>query len=91
MQSDKASAIWGQDLASELLAEGMKIEEGPLHIPPFTGADRPSRNESEEDGDNEDTVFFWVTRQRRILKIAWSVTNMATHIGVCVCTTHTRG
>ncbi|XP_056592409.1 RILP-like protein 1 isoform X2 [Triplophysa dalaica] len=58
-QSDKAPAIWGQDLASELLAEGMKIEEGPLHFPPFTGADRPRRNESEEDGDNEDTVFFW--------------------------------
>ncbi|XP_057177457.1 RILP-like protein 1 isoform X3 [Triplophysa rosa] len=72
-QSGKASAVWGQDLASELLAEGMKIEEGPLHIPHLTRARGPRTDESEEDGDDEDTVFFWVTRQRRILKIAWSV------------------
>lgn len=73
MQSGKASAVWGQDLASELLAKGMEMEEGPLHIPPLTGAHGPCTDELEEDEDDEDAMFLWVTLQRRILKIAWSV------------------
>lgn len=74
MQSGKASPVWGQDLASELLAEGMKMEEGPLHIPRLTGAQGPRTDENQEDDDDdEDMMFFLVILQRRILKIARSV------------------
>ncbi|XP_065118835.1 RILP-like protein 1 isoform X2 [Paramisgurnus dabryanus] len=50
-----------QDLASELLAGGMEMEEGPISITPVTGARQPPTDESEEeeDDDDEDAMFLW--------------------------------
>ncbi len=72
-QSSKAVPSWGQDLASELLAGGLEIEEGPLHFIPHTGAPGALTDDSEEEKDDEEAVFLWVTLQRQLLRIAWSV------------------
>ncbi|XP_051973809.1 RILP-like protein 1 isoform X1 [Xyrauchen texanus] len=58
-QSTKAPPAWGQDLASELLARGMEIEEGPLHLIPSTGSQEAFTDESEDDKDDEEAVFLW--------------------------------
>ncbi|XP_051539836.1 RILP-like protein 1 isoform X2 [Myxocyprinus asiaticus] len=47
-----------QDLASELLAGGMEIEEGPLHLIPSTGSQGASTDESEDDKDDEEAAFL---------------------------------
>ncbi|XP_016092551.1 RILP-like protein 1 isoform X2 [Sinocyclocheilus grahami] len=62
-----------QDLASELLAGGLEIEEGPLHFIPHTGAPGTLTDDGEEEKDDEEAAFSWVTLQRQLLRIAWSV------------------
>ncbi|XP_073685883.1 RILP-like protein 1 isoform X2 [Garra rufa] len=57
-QSSKA-APWGRDLASELLAGGLEIEEGPLHFIPSKGAPGALTDDSEEEKDDEEAAFLW--------------------------------
>ncbi|XP_043087375.1 RILP-like protein 1 isoform X1 [Puntigrus tetrazona] len=60
-QSSKAAPSWGQDLASELLAGGLEIEEGPLRFIPHTGAPGALTDdgEEEEEKDDEEAAFLW--------------------------------
>uniref|UniRef100_A0A8C2I8C1 RILP-like protein 1 n=1 Tax=Cyprinus carpio TaxID=7962 RepID=A0A8C2I8C1_CYPCA len=58
-QSSKTAPSWGQDLASELLAGGLEIEEGPLHFIPRTGAPEALTDDGEEEKDDEDAAFLW--------------------------------
>ncbi|XP_016298295.1 RILP-like protein 1 isoform X2 [Sinocyclocheilus anshuiensis] len=58
-QSSKAAPSWGQDLASELLAGGLEIEEGPLHFIPHTGALGALTDDGEEEKDDEEAAFSW--------------------------------
>jgi len=65
----KAAPSWGQDLASELLAGGLEIEEGPLCFTPHTGAPRALTEDTEEeddDDDDEEAVFLRVTLQQQL-------------------------
>ncbi|XP_073770279.1 RILP-like protein 1 isoform X6 [Danio rerio] len=54
-QSCKAAPSWGQDLASELLAEGLELKEVQPHFLPSAVTDEC---EDEEDED-EERVCFW--------------------------------
>ncbi|XP_048037171.1 RILP-like protein 1 isoform X1 [Megalobrama amblycephala] len=59
-QSTKAAPSWGQDLASELLAGGLEVEEGPLHFIPHTGAPGALTDDGgEEEKDDEEAAFLW--------------------------------
>ncbi|KAF4108527.1 RILP-like protein 1 isoform X2 [Onychostoma macrolepis] len=58
-QSSKAAPSWGQDLASELLAGGLEIEEGPLHFIPHIGAPGALTVDGEEEKDDEEAAFLW--------------------------------
>ncbi|XP_056117524.1 RILP-like protein 1 isoform X1 [Rhinichthys klamathensis goyatoka] len=57
-KSTKATPSWGQDLASELLAGGLEIEEGPLRFTPHTGAPGALTEDSEEEEDDDEEAVF---------------------------------